>query len=59
MKAQNIRLLDVFVIGPVMVYATTQLGESNKTLGALLKIFGVATIVYNGRNYLIKRGESI
>jgi len=59
MKAQQIRLLDVFVIGPVMVYTTTQLGDSNKTLGALLKVFGIATIIYNGRNFLIKRRESI
>ena len=59
MKAQQIRLLDVFVIGPVMVYTTTQLAERHVALRAALQVFGIATILYNGRNYLIKRRASI
>lgn len=50
-KSQSVRLLDVFVIGPVLIYAGTF-----KTLPKYLRIFlfvvGVLTIVYNGNNYL-------
>jgi len=50
-KSQNIRLIDVFVIAPVLIYAGTF-----KTLPMWLRIsligFGVATAVYNGKNFL-------
>ena len=59
MKAQQIRLLDVFVIGPVMVVAAQELAARHAALRAALSVFGVATILYNGRNYLIRRREAI
>jgi hypothetical protein len=50
-KTQNIRLVDVFLIGPVLIYASTF-----KTLPTYLRValllIGVATIIYNGNNYI-------
>jgi len=48
-KTQAIRLLDVFVIGPLMIY-----GASKMPIGpaaALLAVFGISTVIYNGVNY--------
>jgi hypothetical protein len=50
-KSQRIRLLDVFVIAPILVYAGT-----HKSLPKWLRLslygIGVATAYYNGKNYL-------
>lgn len=50
-KSQNIRLIDVFFIGPVMIYAGTF-----KTLPTWVRIsligLGACTVVYNAKNYL-------
>lgn len=50
-KTQNVRLIDVFLIGPVLIYASTF-----KTLPSYLRValllIGVATIIYNGNNYI-------
>jgi hypothetical protein len=52
-NTQAIRLVDVFVIGPLLIYASTF-----KTLPSYLRIalllIGVATIIYNGNNYIKK-----
>lgn len=61
-KAQEIRLLDVWALGPVMIYAAT-LDRRRRSLEAAedwpayyarlaLAGAGAATITYNGRNYL-------
>lgn len=49
-KTQFIRLLDVFLIGPFMIYAGM---KSKDTLikGGLITT-GLATIAFNGTNYL-------
>jgi len=51
-KSQNIRLLDVFFIGPFMMY----IGYKAKGITDLEKYMlyglGIATIYYNGKNYL-------
>ena len=48
---QYVRLIDVFVLAPIMIYAST-----NKTLPEsvrlILFISGVATAAFNGRNFL-------
>lgn len=50
-KTQAIRLADVFIIGPVMIYAG--LGKRPpKIVQTALIILGVLTILYNARNYL-------
>lgn len=48
-KSQNIRLLDVFIIGPLMIYAA----KTNKPIVKYSMIgLGIATILYNLNNYL-------
>jgi hypothetical protein len=48
-KAQWVRLADVFFIGPLMIWGGLKIkGVGGYTLAAL----GAGTIVYNGRNYL-------
>lgn len=48
-KTQTIRLLDVFAIGPLMIYGGVRSGGA---LGLTLALTGAATIVFNGGNYL-------
>ena len=53
-KSQPVRLLDVFVIGPVMIWGGYALDDRGSHFGgALLALFGLSTIVYNARNYEI------
>jgi hypothetical protein len=54
-KSQGIRLVDVLFIGPLMIYAGSQ-RKLSPTLSNALIVIGIATIAYNGRNYLINRG---
>jgi len=49
MKTQLIRLTDVIFIGPFMIYAANKLKGRDK---AILKALGIATIIYNGINYI-------
>ena len=49
-KSQIVRLLDVFLIGPVIIYGGAK--SSLKWLKWALILIGIATILYNGRNYL-------
>lgn len=52
-KAQHIRLLDVFMIGPLMIWGGYALQrEGRRVAGPVLALTGVATIYYNGRNYV-------
>lgn len=54
MKSQRVRLLDVFLLGPFLMWAATR-----PTLGAtarqVLWWSGFATVLYNGANYLARR----
>lgn len=55
-KSQSVRLLDVFVLGPFMVYYAATTEEQPDWMRAALAFSGLATSVYNGANYLrIKR----
>lgn len=49
MKTQLIRIADVVFIGPFMIYAANKLKGPDK---AILKALGIATIIYNGINYI-------
>ncbi len=51
-KTQEIRLADVFVIGPLMVWGGMKTRGKNPRLGNMLALMGAATVLYNGRNYL-------
>lgn len=54
-KAQPVRLLDVFVLGPAMALGGAQLLGRSRPLGTLLVTAGVLTVAYNGANYLRTR----
>ena len=53
-KAQLVRLADVFCVGPLMLWGGLRLGGA---AGYTLALLGIATVVYNGRNYLEVRGQ--
>lgn len=59
MKAQPVRLFDVFVLGPLMIVAGVRLGTGakEKVLGTFIGIAGAATIAYNARNYARVQGR--
>jgi hypothetical protein len=54
LKPNAIRLLDVFAIGPVMMVAAARLPKRDRALGLVLGAFGLTTILYNARNYLLR-----
>jgi len=51
MNVQKVRLLDVFVIAPVLMYASTKKQLSDSMRLTILGI-GVATLIYNAHNYI-------
>lgn len=59
-KTQLIRLIDVVGIGPLMIWAGAKAKSDLSTpVRAALIITGVATIGYNGMNYLANEEESM
>lgn len=51
-KAQGIRLLDVFLIGPLMMWGGQSLYQQGHRLaGPALLVLGVGTVIYNAGNY--------
>ena len=58
MKTQTVRLLDVFALGPFMVWAAQQVRPP--WARDMLVVSGVLTMLYNGANYLTaRRGEGV
>lgn len=51
-KNQQVRLLDVFLLGPFMVWFGVKAQNIGPLPKALMVISGIGTIVYNGNNYL-------
>lgn len=52
-KSQWIRLVDIFIIGPLMIIlGYQQYTRTHQWLNILLIFFGATTITYNLRNYL-------
>jgi hypothetical protein len=51
MDVQKVRLLDVFVVAPFLFYVGTR-KELPQTLRLGVVALGVATLLYNGKNYL-------
>jgi len=51
MNVQNVRLADILLIGPFLIYAgrKKQLTKTEKTV---LVLFGIGTIIYNGDRFL-------
>lgn len=50
-NTQFVRLLDVFLLGPLMIYVASQY-RIRQPQRALLLVTGIATIATNGINYL-------
>ena len=60
MKPQSLRIADVFVIGPLMVWGGLKLRDDNPVLGSALALMGAGTVLYNGRNWLrVRSGNRI
>lgn len=55
-KSQYVRLVDVFVLAPIMIYAGT-FKALPKWVRLSLIGMGVATAVYNGKNFLKNRSN--
>jgi hypothetical protein len=51
LNVQDIRLIDVFIIGPFLIYVGMK-KELSLPVRLVLIGFGAATIIYNGNNYL-------
>lgn len=52
-KSQAIRLIDIFVYGPLLVYIGSK--QENIYYSIVLYFFGMTTITYNLRNYISVR----
>lgn len=50
-KYQFVRLLDVFVLAPAMVYAST-FKQIPNYVRLILFVSGIATLIFNGKNYI-------
>ena len=58
MKTQTVRLIDVFFLGPFMIWAGMQLKNDLAQIAMITS--GLATMYYNGNNYLIvERDEKL
>ncbi len=54
-KSQVVRLIDVFVIAPILIYTGVRYyKELPKILAILIIVIGIATLIYNGNNYFKK-----
>ncbi len=51
MKTQNVRLFDVLVLGPFLIWAGRS-GKKTQAERSGLILAGAATILYNWRNYV-------
>lgn len=50
-KTQWVRLFDVFILGPAMMYGAATNKSKAKSLRALIFISGMGTMIYNGWNF--------
>lgn len=57
LKAQGVRLFDVYVLGPAMIAAGVRLAErrQHRWLGFFIAGAGVTTMLYNYRNYEVAK----
>lgn len=51
-KAQSVRIADVVLIGPLMIWGGSRAIPKNPVAGLALAFMGMGTIVYNWVNYL-------
>jgi len=55
-KTQFIRLIDVFVLAPFMIWFAIKSKGVSDIAKIMLVVAGILTITYNGKNYLINEG---
>lgn len=58
MKPQSVRLLDVFVLGPFMIWSGHRARRLPGWARAGLVLAGLGTVAYNAQNYLALRNRS-
>ena len=58
-KSHFVRLVDVFALGPFMIYFAYEVGNVTETEKAFLAASEITTILYNGQNYLGTAGFGI
>jgi hypothetical protein len=51
-KTQTIRLLDMWLVGPFMIWASGRV-EGPAWARQAMFVLGVLTILYNGHNYMV------
>ena len=56
-KTQEVRLFDVFIIGPFLMYMGMKSGKMTSNEQIILALFGLGTILYNGKNYFEQREQ--
>jgi hypothetical protein len=52
MKPQHVRLADVFIFGPLIVWGGWKLQDEYPLAGRTLVLTGIGTVIYNGLNYM-------
>jgi hypothetical protein len=58
MNSQNVRLIDVFALGPLMMWYAVRTSGMPEWARTALFASGALTVVYNGANWLaVERGE--
>lgn len=53
-KSQFVRILDVCLIGPLLIYVGFFVKDSIEWSKYPLISIGIATIIYNGKNFLVQ-----
>lgn len=54
-RTQTVRLLDVYVVGPMVFWGGIKAAQDGESLrGGLLMLLGTLTIGYNGANYITR-----
>ncbi len=53
-KSQTVRILDVIIFGPFLLYAAIR---PSLWTGLLLIFIGTSTMAYNFKNYMVQEGD--
>lgn len=53
---QNMRLIDIFIISPFLIYASTLKKNPNWVKYSLITL-GITTLLYNGIDYLYEKNK--
>lgn len=59
MNTQDVRLMDVFLLGPLMLYFASQGRLLSREERIVLGMVGLGTILYNARGWLLVRESGV